>query len=231
MPTSVHVEYNLKKKIMNNFNLYLPDPAKKRVLCSKKYQYSIEMIDLETKKTLFQRTDSSGYHCSGIFTEDENVVLYITYDKHWYFSPTINIWDLKKGSVESILTDHNTQSEWLLTAFNKNRNLLALGDYDGSFSTYNIQTRAVIKHVPAIPKSAYNQILCLCISECGEKLAILRKDVLVIYDFTTAEKLFSTPLMETYSKCKFREGDAIICVTHPEKSPINISTISAYADK
>lgn len=209
---------------MDNFNLNLLHPDNKRALRSKRHQYLIEIFNLETQQVLFQREDLGGYHRCGTFTEDENVVIYITFDKHWYLSPIINIWDLEKDHVESIFTSHNSQLESMLIAYNRHKQHLVLGScFDGEISTYDIKKRKVIKHIPSCAEKKNTQILYLDLSGCGEKIAVLREDILTVYNFKTGEKLFSTPLLTTYTRCQFHETEPIISITHSEKSPIHIN--------
>ena len=215
---------------MDNFNLNLLHPDNKRALRSKRHQYLIEIFNQETQQVLFQREDLGGYHRCGTFTEDENVVIYITFDKHWYLSPVINIWDLEKDHVESIFTSHNSQLETMLIAYSMDKQHLVLGSsFDGEISTYDIKKYKVIKHIPFCAEQKNTHILYLDLSGCGEKIAVLQEDTLSVYNFTTGKKLFSTPLLTTYSRCQFHETEAIVTITHPEKPPIHINYQSIEA--
>lgn len=208
--------------MMNNFDLYLPDLNNKRALCTEINQYVIKVIDIDTQQVLFQRKDLGGYHRCGIFTEDENIVIYITFDKHWYISPVINIWNLKEDSVDSIVTPHNSQLESMQIAYNMPKQHLVLGSYDGCISTYHIQTRKLIAHIPTQEANDSKKIIGLSISPCAEKIALLRKNSLEIYDVNRAKKLLSMALISTYSQCQFDDNKATVSITHPDKPPINI---------
>lgn len=212
-----------KKAMMEHFNLNLSNPDNNRILRSKRNQYSIAVIDQKTQQVLYQREDFGGYHTGGIFTEDENIVIYLTVDPRWYVPPIIKIWNLKENSVADIITSHDIQDASLKIAYNAPLQRLVLGSLDGSHSIYNLYSRAIIHHHYAPEPHNNNQIVCLAVSGCGEIVAVLQEDMLVLYDCTTGKKQFSSPLMNIYSDCQFAKNDLLIQVTHPQHAPINIA--------
>jgi WD40 repeat protein len=194
-----------------------------KVLRFPRFKYLIEVIDLESQKILHQRTDHGGYHTCGTFTENENIVIYLTFDHHWFSPPIIKIWNLKKGTVEEIITSHDTQAPHLTLAYHNAMQRLVLGAFDGYVSAYNIQKKEVMWHYKQPENSNIDHFLSMDFSKCGEKVATLQKDNMTIYDFTTGKKLLSTPLMDEYSTCRFQAEDLLIHLTHDTKQPIKIS--------
>ncbi|WP_022942466.1 WD40 repeat domain-containing protein [Psychromonas hadalis] len=186
---------------------------------------SIEIIDVESQQILHQRTEVGQYHTCGMFTENENIVIYFSFDKNWFIPPLINIWDLKSNTVEQICTFHHFQASVLTFTFHNATKRLVLGDFDGYISAFSMQTHKEIWHHET-PK--HNDILSLSFSICGEKVAALQKDNLTVYDFTTGNKLLSTPLMDEYSTCQFQEEDLFIHLTHPGKTTIKINCKTIY---
>jgi WD40 repeat protein len=185
-----------------------------------RYQYSIEIVDLENQQVLHQRTDYGGFHTCGAFTEDENIIIYLTFDKHWYIPPVIKIWDLKNDSIEEIITSHDTQSRYLTLAYHNTTQRLILGGFDGNISAYDMRTR---EEIWLHENLGHCIILALAFSECGEKIAVLQKEIFTIYDFISGKILLSTPLLDEYSTCQFQEKDLVIHISHPEKETIKIN--------
>ena len=181
----------------------------------------IEVIDLNSKKVLHTR-EENGIHICPTFTEDTNIVIYATIDFNWYCPPIINLWHLEENIIEEIITSHNPQS-FLLLANSPKSNKLIIGTVDGSISAYNMLLKKVIWHFENPIWEHSDRILSLSISECGEKVAILQKYMLSVYDFTTGNKFFSTPFMEEYESCEFAENDTFIRVIHAEKATVNIN--------
>lgn len=182
---------------------------------------TIEVIDLKTQQVLHTRKDH-GDHTSATFTEDENIIIYITHDNNWRWGPIINMWDLEDDTHEEFVTDHHPQSSVIMEITPKSQRLV-LGTIDGSISAYNMQTLKVLWHHEKSEDGKHNSILSLAISECGEKVATLQKDILSVYDFATGNKLLSSPFMEEYISCEFGENDSFIRVIHPEKAAVKIS--------
>ncbi|OUR77122.1 hypothetical protein A9Q75_15465 [Colwellia psychrerythraea] len=206
-------------------NLIVPDiisSDNKRQLRFPGFAYDIEIIDLTNQQVLHQRTDYGGDNTSGTFTENEDVVIYLTVCKHGYIPPIIKIWDLKNDTFDEIVTPHSTQHLYLPVAYHKVMRRLVIADFIGGISTYNVQTREIMWYKESPEDSNVHHIIFLAFSECGDKVAALQKDKLTVYDFTTGKIRLSTPLMDEYSTCEFQEEDLYIHVNHPEKETIRV---------
>lgn len=193
-------------------------PNKKKRLKYKEYDYDIQVIDIASQEVLHHRTDFGGYHTSGTFTEDENIVIYITFDRHWYIPPVISIWDLKNNSVETIHTSQDPGEIYLHTAYH-NQHLVLSGSL-GFLGAYDLTTKKEIWHHTSLGGRTCSQ--AVAISKCGEKIALLFESILSVYSFKTGKELQSTALEHVYYTCQFQENDLSIQLKHPEKDPVSI---------
>ena len=213
--------------------LYVTSHDKKVALQNQGLTYHIEIVDVETKQTVLNRHDYSGYINMGFFTENDEFVVYMTFDeRNWRLHPTINLWDLKKDSVETIQTKHDPQNSFFAVAYHKKMERLVLGDVVGSVSAYSIQPLKTIWYYegpgygPTAYISAYNfeyEILSIDISECGNKIAVLDRKNLTLYDFKTGRQLLVYPLEKNYSKCRFQDNLNAIYLSDPELEPLQLS--------
>lgn len=182
-------------------------------------RYDIEVIDVADQQVLHHRTNTSRYHTCGTFTDDENIVIYITVDYRWYLTPEINIWDLKTDTLKHIDTKHHFQELYFDLSYHKTLQRIALGGRFGNVSAYDMKTH---EELWCQETDSWNVLLSLDFSDCGDKIAALQKDQLTVYDFTTGNIRLSVPLADEYSTCEFQEEDLCIHVSHPEKETIRI---------
>lgn len=201
---------------------------KNKILRFPGYRYLIEVIDLENQKILHQRTDYGGFHSCGTFTENENIIIYLTFDRHWYVPPIIKIWDLKHDTITDITTSHDTQSECLILEYHNQTKRLILGGFDGSISLYNMRTHDLMWHKEKPQKSMLDPIISFSFSGSGKKVAVLQKDSFTVYEVTTGRKHLSSPLLDEYFTCQFIDEDTFIHITHPEKETIKINCKLSY---
>ncbi len=156
-------------------NLIVPkviSPDSKKEMRFPKFKYDIEIIDLASQKVLHQRTDTLGFHSCGLFTENENIVIYLSFDDQWRFAPTINIWELRRNTVEEFYTSHNAQELHLNIIYHAKMQRIALGGESGSISVFDIKTR---KELWCHEQNDMNNINSLSFSECGDKISALQK--------------------------------------------------------
>ena len=180
----------------------------------------IEVLDFETKEVLHKQESYGGYS-DAVFTDNENIIIYVLLDPTWYGGPTIHIWNLENNTVEEHMTEREPRAPIEIHICFKAQKIILTSMY-GGISAHNIQPLNTIwNHKPPEDDIEYG-ILSLAVSKCGEKVAALQKDLLTTYNVETGEKLFTTPLMEVYKFCEFGDNDNFISITHPEKDPIKI---------
>lgn len=210
-------------------DLYVLSQNKRMALQNQRRSYWIKIVDVETKKTLHYRSDYSGYINIGFFTQNDKFVVYMTFDEHnWRLAPNINLWNLKKDSVETIHTKHDPQHQYIEFAYHKKLERLVLGGLDGSVSAYSTQPLKSIWYYerPVYDRTSYHlneEILSIDISDCGDKIAVLDKKTLTLYDFNTGKQLLVYPLKKQYSKCKFQDQLSAIYLSDLESEPLKLS--------
>ena len=192
-----------------------PDVA----LVFEKYKYLISLVDRATEKVLRQRQDYLGHHIAGLISDDLKTVVYITTDRHLWFPPMIQWWDLETDEVRTLASGHNIYTAWLEVACHWESGLVVLGGIDG-FSAYDLTASRMLWSRMSESADSRRVVHDVSISSRGDLVCILQKRRVSIRRALTGDVLKHQLLAEDFMECMFQAGDSTIVLRPQEGNTV-----------
>ncbi|MGB2738933.1 MAG: hypothetical protein WBC60_00080 [Cognaticolwellia sp.] len=188
---------------------------------------TIKIINIASQEVLHQCNNNPGLNCHGSFIENDNIVIYLTFDNNWYIPPIVNIWDLIQNTKKEIITPHHPQASNLIYQYHQpSQSLVIAAPHEAVVTTYNLNNLEMMwqsKDSSAFSESDPNTINALDISVCGKMIAVLQNESMTIYHLITGKVLCKIPLLAEYSMCTFNAENSYIDVSHAQKSSIKVN--------